>query len=93
MTRYESDGYAQFIGRTLNELGMSLLNAEKWDDAFEIFGTLARLFAEAPQVYDSLAYAYLRKGDTTQAAQVLAKALALQSDFSSNYSSNNYGTK
>lgn len=91
--RYKSDGYTQFVGRTLNELGMSLLNAEKWDDAFEIFGTLAGLFPEAPQVYDSLAYAYFRKGDTRQAAQAFGKALALQSDFSSNYSSNNYGTK
>ena len=89
--RYKSDGYTQFIGRTLNELGMSLLDAEQWSDAFNIFGTLAGLFPDAPQVYDSLAYAYLRKGDTQDARQTFDKARALQSDFSSDYSSNNYG--
>jgi len=92
MARYKSDGYTQFVGRTLNELGMSLLDAKKWDEAFDIFGTLAGLFPEAPQVYDSLAYAHLRKGNAEKANQTFRKALALQSDFSSDYSSDNYGT-
>lgn len=89
--RYKSDGYTQFVGRTLNELGMSLLDAEKWEDAFNIFGALAGLFPEAPEAYDSLAYAYLRKGDVEDARQIFNKALSLQPDFLSDYSSNNYG--
>ena len=93
MARYKSDGYTQFIGRTLNDLGMSLVDATKWDEAFDIFGALAGLFPEAPQVYDSLAHAYSRKGDAEKAEQIFKKALALQSDFSSDYSSDNYGTR
>lgn len=93
MSRYSSDGYTQFIGRTLNDLGMSLLDAKKWDEAFDIFGALAGLFPDAPQVFDSLAYAHLRTGDFEKAKQTFGKALALQPDFSSDYSSDNYGTR
>ena len=89
--RYKSDGYTQFIGRTLNELGMSLLDADKWDDAFNVFGTLVGLFPEAPQAYDSLAYAFLRKGDVEGARQTFNRALKLQPGFSSDYSPKNYG--
>jgi CubicO group peptidase (beta-lactamase class C family) len=92
VTRYKSDGYTQFIGRTLNELGMSLLDANKWDDALNVFGTLAELFPEAPQAYDSLAYSYLRQGNPEKARQTFRRSLALQSDFSSDYSSDNYDT-
>ena len=89
--RYKSDGYTQFIGRTLNELGMSLLKADKWNQALDVFQTLAELFPKAPQAYDSLAYAYVSKGDAKKGAQVFRRALALQADFSSEYSSDNYG--
>ncbi len=89
--RYKSDGYTQFIGRTLNELGMSLLKASKWNEALDIFYTLAGLFPDAPQVYDSLAFAFLSQGDTEKAAQIFRKAIALKPDFSSDYNSDNYG--
>jgi CubicO group peptidase (beta-lactamase class C family) len=89
--RYKSDGYTQFIGRTLNELGMSLLKASRWNEALDIFNTLAGLFPDAPQVYDSLAFAFLSMGDTETAAQTFRKAIVLQSDFSSDYDSNDYG--
>jgi len=88
---YESAGYSRFIGRTLNELGMSLVNDTKWTDAFNIFGTLLELFPEAPQAYDSLAYAHFQAGDIETAREVFAKALKLQPGFSSDYSSENYG--
>jgi tetratricopeptide (TPR) repeat protein len=90
-SRYESDGYTQFVGRTLNELGMSLLRAEEWDDAFGIFIILTELFPKAPQVYDSLAFAFLSRGEPTKAAEVFRQALDLDPDFSSDYSSDNYG--
>jgi CubicO group peptidase (beta-lactamase class C family) len=88
---YESAGYSQFIGRTLNELGMSLVNDSEWTDAFNIFGTLVELFPEAPQAYDSLAYAHFRAGDIETAREIFSNALTLQPAFSSDYSTENYG--
>ena len=91
LTSYESAGYSQFIGRTLNELGMSLVNDAKWTDAFNVFGTLRELFPEAPQAYDSLAYAHYRAGDVKKAREIFAMALKLEPAFASDYSSDNYG--
>jgi CubicO group peptidase (beta-lactamase class C family) len=91
--RYEVDGYTQFIGRTLNELGMSLVQAKKWDEAFDILHALGELFTNAPQVYDSLAFVYWSKGDKEKAVETFKKALAKQPDFSSDYSSDNYGSR
>ena len=87
---YESAGYSQFIGRTLNELGMSLVNDSEWADAFNIFETLVELFPAAPQAYDSLAYAHFRAGDSETAREIFSKALTLQPAFSSDYSPENY---
>lgn len=92
LASYESAGYSQFIGRTLNELGMSLVNDAKWTDAFSVLGTLLLLFPEAPQAYDSLAYAHFRAGDTEKARETFSKALKLQPAFASDYSSDNYGS-
>jgi CubicO group peptidase (beta-lactamase class C family) len=91
VARYESVGYDRFVGRTLNELGMSLVNDEKWHDAFNILGTLVELFPDAPQAYDSLAYAHFRSGDARQARKTFSLALSLQPTFSSDYSTDNYG--
>ena len=91
-TSYESAGYSQFIGRTLNELGMSLVNDAKWTDAFNVLGTLLELFPEAPQAYDSLAYAHFRAGDIDKARETFSMALKLQPAFASDYSSDNYGS-
>ena len=91
-TSYESAGYGQFIGRTLNELGMSLVNDAQWADAFNVLGTLRELFPEAPQAYDSLAYAHFRAGDTEKARETFSMALELQPAFASDYSSDNYGS-
>jgi CubicO group peptidase (beta-lactamase class C family) len=88
---YKSAGYSQFVGRTLNELGMSLVNDAKWTDALNIFGTLLNLFPEAPQAYDSLAYAHFRAGNVEKARETFSTALELQPTFVSDYSSDNYG--
>jgi len=89
---YKADGYTQFLGRTLNELGMALVNNQQWAEAFDIFNTLVAAYPGAPQVYDSLAFASFQKGDTKQAALTFKKALAIQADFSSDYKADNYGT-
>ena len=88
---YRENGYKRFIGRTINELGMELLKSESWTAAFDMFKYLISLFPDAPQVYDSLAFAYLSKGDFEMAKSTFRKSLAIKSDFKSDYVSDNYG--
>ncbi|TQV77548.1 serine hydrolase [Aliikangiella marina] len=88
---YEQDGYTQFIGRTINELGMQLMDTESWNEAFDIFNYLVATFPEAPQAYDSLAFAHLSKGETAMAKTIFEKALAINPNFNSDYVSDNYG--
>lgn len=88
---YTEAGYTRFVGRTINELGMALLKAEAWDDAFALFGALAAWFPQAPQVHDSLAWAHWRRGDVEHAQDAFRRARELQPGFSSDYSSNDYG--
>ncbi|MEA3380905.1 MAG: serine hydrolase domain-containing protein [Pseudomonadota bacterium] len=88
---YSDEGYERFIGRTINELGMELLRAESFTEAFDMFYYLVSLFPDAPQVYDSLAFAYLSKGDETTAKETFSQSLAIKADFESDYVSDNYG--
>lgn len=90
---YNEAGYGQFIGRTLNELGMSLLADKEWDQALGVFRALEATFPSAPQVYDSLAFAYSRMGQQGEAQAQFRKALALKGDFRSDYSADSYGTE
>ena len=92
-SHYEAAGYQQFVGRTLNELGMSLLDAEAWQDALDILGALQAYFPEAPEVYDSLAHAHVRMGDLPGAARHFREALRLDPDFRSDYSTSNYSIR
>ena len=88
---YSDSGYNRFIGRTINELGMELLKVQSWTEAFDMFNYLVSLFPTAPQVYDSLAFAYLSKGDNEAAKTTFSKALAIDDGFNSDYVSDNYG--
>ncbi|MFB1035845.1 MAG: hypothetical protein QMC38_10915, partial [Sinobacterium sp.] len=87
---YTENGYTQFIGKTINELGMQLLKSKLWNEAFDIFNYLVSIFPDAPQAYDSLAFAYLSKGDAKNAQVTFQKAIDIQADFNSDYISNNY---
>lgn len=69
---------------------MSSVNDAKWADAFNVLGTLLELFPEAPQAYESLAYAHFRAGDSDKARETFSIALKLQPAFASDYSSDNY---
>lgn len=88
---YNDNGYSRFIGRTINEVGMELLNTESWTEAFDMFEYLVSLFPNAPQAYDSLAFAYLSKGDREAAKNTFSKSLAINANFKSDYVSDNYG--
>jgi CubicO group peptidase (beta-lactamase class C family) len=88
---YNDSGYTQFIGRTVNELGMELLKTESWAEAFDMFEYLVSLFPNAPQVYDSLAFAYLSKGDSESAKRTFSQSIEIEAKFNSDYVSDNYG--
>ena len=88
---YVKSCYTKFIGRTLNELGMQLLNNKAWDESLDIFNYLVSIFPTAPQAYDSLSYAYFTKGDVDKAHNIFKKALELIANFNSEYVSENYG--
>ena len=88
---YNDNGYSQFIGRTINEAGMELLYSKSWKEAFDMFEYLVLLFPNAPQAYDSLAFAYLSKGDTKAAKSTFGKSLTIDASFKSDYVSDNYG--
>lgn len=88
---YNDSGYSRFIGRIINEAGMELLNTKSWTEAFDMFEYLVSLFPNAPQVYDSLAFAYLSKGDREAAKSTFSKSLTIDASFKSDYVSDNYG--
>ena len=78
-------GYSQFLGRTINELGMQLIRAQSWNEALDMFYYLASLYPDAPEVYDSLAFAFSKKGDANKALCTFKKALTLKPGFKSDY--------
>ena len=88
---YKDNGYNRFIGRIINEAGMELLNTKSWTEAFDMFEYLVSLFPNAPQAYDSLAFAYLSKGDREAAKSTFSKSLTIDASFKSDYVSDNYG--
>lgn len=87
---YKKAGYEGFIGRPINALGMQLVKTYSWNEAFDIFNALISFFPEAPQVYDSLAFAYFNKGEQGKAKSAFAKATSLKPNFTSDYNANNY---
>ena len=87
---YAEQDYRPFIGRTLNTLGIQLLDNHREEAAMAQFQCLAQRFPGAPQAWDSLAMGYERMGDTDQARATFEKALAIDAGFQSDYSANNY---
>ena len=64
---------------------MQLVSSESWYEAFDIFNSLVSFFPEAPQVYDSIAFAYYSKVELNKAKSRFAKATELKKDFVSDY--------
>jgi len=63
-----------------NRMGYSYLRKEKFQNAIDVFKINVALYPESNNVYDSLADAYLRSGDSLQAYNNYKKALELDSD-------------
>jgi uncharacterized membrane protein len=66
-----------FDEEQLNGLGYRLLRASKFTEAIRIFRLNADVYPQSGNVYDSLAEAYLRAGDKSQAVANYQKSLEL----------------
>ncbi|MBZ0204565.1 MAG: serine hydrolase [Ignavibacteria bacterium] len=64
----------------LNMFGYSLMGNGKIDLALEVFLLNTRLFPDFPNVWDSLAEAYMNKGDNEKAISLYKKVLDMQPD-------------
>jgi CubicO group peptidase (beta-lactamase class C family) len=62
---------------SMNSLGYRLLGQEKFDDAIRIFTLNVERFPTSGNVYDSLAEAYMNKGDKEAAIKNYEKSLEL----------------
>ncbi|MFW8591337.1 serine hydrolase [Glaciecola sp. 2405UD65-10] len=90
---YQTSGYKMFLGRALNEAGLSILRISPDKEGLEIIQMLGHFYPNAPQAYDSEAYAYQLLGDENKAQQVFKKALEINPAFISDYSESNFGLK
>ncbi len=76
----KKDSTSVFINeRDFNKKGYSLLREEKYNEAIQIFKINVALYPESDNVYDSLAEAYLKSGDSLKAFNNYKKALELNS--------------
>lgn len=72
----KEDSTSVFIEENVfNRAGYNKLNDKNYDEAIALFKINAALYPESDNVYDSLADAYARNGDSIQAYQNYKKAL------------------
>ncbi len=65
----------------LTNLGYDFLNAGKSDEAIELLAFNCKEYPFSANVYDSIAEAYLNKGDTTLAVNNFRKALTIDPSY------------
>lgn len=74
----KQDSTSAFINEVdFNRKGYQFLGDKKYQEAINIFKINKALYPESDNVYDSLADAYLRSGDSLQAFENYTKALEL----------------
>ena len=78
--RYEDGFTYNFRESTLNGLGYRLLRADQVDDAIALFKLNIEMYPEAWNPYDSLAEAYMTKGQNEQAIALYRQSLVLNPD-------------
>lgn len=61
----------------MNGLGYQLLGSGKVDDALEIFKVIVEMYPQSANAYDSLADAFMEKGDKKSAIKNYKKSLEL----------------
>jgi tetratricopeptide (TPR) repeat protein len=79
----EEGGFCERHSGILNKAGYSLMSQGKADEAIEVFAVNVQLFPKEANPYDSLAEAYLKKGDKENALKYYKKALELDPEFPS----------
>ena len=67
----------------VNRLGYELLRDNKTDEAIEIFRLNVEAYPKSANTYDSLAEAYLKKGNKDEAIKYYSKALEVNPNFAS----------
>lgn len=67
----------------VNRLGYELLRDQRLDEAIEIFKLNVEAFPQSANTYDSLAEAYLAKGNKEEAIKYYSKALEVNPNFAS----------
>ena len=63
--------------RNFNQMGYDFLRDKKYEEAIEVFKINKELYPNSSNVYDSLADAYLRSGDSLKAYENYSKSLEL----------------
>ena len=89
---YEKAGYRSFMGKVVTDLAKELIADEKGHEAIPLLHFLTTRYPSVPDVHDGLAFGYLSIGKTEKAREVFSKALNLQKDYQSQFSTNNYQT-
>ena len=74
---YLEKGAYDFSERSLNTFGYEILGKKDTAGATRIFMLNAQVFPKSPNVWDSLAEAYMKAGDTKMAKRYYEKALRL----------------
>jgi tetratricopeptide (TPR) repeat protein len=67
----------------VNRLGYELLRDDKIDDAINVFRLNVEMYPQSANTYDSLAEAYLKKGNKEEAIKYYSKALEIDPNFAS----------
>ena len=74
----KQDSTSEYIRESaFNRFGYKLMRDKKFEDAIEVLKINVALYPESDNVYDSLADAYLRNGDSLEAFNNYSKALEL----------------
>ncbi len=76
-------GYEDSHAGLLNNAGYALMQEDNLEEAIEIFYANTVLFPKEANPYDSLAEAYLKKGEKEKAIKYYKKALEIDPDFPS----------
>jgi len=75
--RFYGRGSYDFGENSLNGFGYAVMGKDDLDGALEVFLLNVELFPESSNVYDSLAEAYMNRGETRLAIQYYEKSLEL----------------
>jgi CubicO group peptidase (beta-lactamase class C family) len=80
---FSQAGYENYGARPLNKLGFALINNNQLEQAISVFIANTKIFTQEPNTFDSLASAYEKAENKTEAVLNYKKALSLDPNFES----------